>query len=128
VNIAARISGLTGPGEVLVSDIVRGLGRTSAEVVFEDRGEHMLKGVSDSVRVYAVQEKSAARAALPDGLTAREVEVLRLIAAGRTNTEIADELTLSVRTVARHITNIYTKIGARNKAEATDYVHQRGLR
>jgi class 3 adenylate cyclase/DNA-binding CsgD family transcriptional regulator/tetratricopeptide (TPR) repeat protein len=64
----------------------------------------------------------------PDGLTPREVEVLRLIAAGRTNTEIADELTLSVRTVARHITNIYTKIEARNKVEATDYAHRHGLR
>jgi class 3 adenylate cyclase len=127
VNIAARISGLTGPGELLVSDIVRGLGRTSADVVFEDRGEHTLKGVSDDVRVYLVRPKSAARESLPDGLTAREVEVLRLIAAGRTNTEIADELTLSVRTVARHITNIYTKIDARNKAEATDYVHRKKL-
>ena len=54
--------------------------------------------------------------------------MLRLIAAGRTNTEIADELTLSVRTVARHITNIYTKIGARNKVEATDYASRHGLR
>jgi len=64
---------------------------------------------------------------LPDGLTAREAEVLRLIAAGRTNTEIAEELTLSVRTVARHITNLYTKIGARNKAEATAYAGRKGL-
>jgi class 3 adenylate cyclase len=127
VNIAARISGLTGAGEVFVSTTVRELGRTSADVVFEDRGEHTLRGVSDDVRVYLVRPKSAALASLPDGLTAREVEVLRLIAAGRTNTEIADELTLSVRTVARHITNIYTKIGARNKAEATKYAHERGM-
>ena len=68
------------------------------------------------------------RRALPDGLTAREVEVLRLIAAGRSNREISEELTLSVRTVARHIANIYTKIGTRNKAEATDYAHRHGLR
>jgi DNA-binding NarL/FixJ family response regulator len=64
----------------------------------------------------------------PDGLTPREVEVLRLIATGRTNSEIAADLTLSVRTVARHITNIYTKIGARNKADATAYTHRHGLR
>jgi class 3 adenylate cyclase len=127
VNIAARVSGLTGPGEVLVSTTVRELGRTSAEVVFEDRGEHTLRGVSEAVRVYQVRPKSAGRTALPGGLTAREVEVLRLIAAGRTNTEIAAELTLSVRTVARHITNIYTKIGARNKVEATDYANKRGV-
>jgi len=46
VNIASRISGLSAPGEVLVSDIVRGLARTSAGVAFEDRGDQRLKGVS----------------------------------------------------------------------------------
>src|SRR5437667_9058383 len=56
VNIAARISGLSAPGEVLVSDIVRGLARTSAGVGFEDRGEQPLKGVSEAVRVWAVAE------------------------------------------------------------------------
>ncbi len=63
----------------------------------------------------------------PDGLTAREAEVLHLIAAGRTNTEISADLVLSVRTVARHITNIYAKIGTRSKAEATAYAIQRNL-
>ena len=57
----------------------------------------------------------------PDRLTQREVEVLRLIAAGRTNAAISSELVLSLRTVARHITNIYSKIGARGKADATAY-------
>jgi len=54
VNIASRISGLSAPGEVLVSDIVRGLARTSAGVRFEDRGEQSLKGVVEPVRVWAV--------------------------------------------------------------------------
>ncbi len=54
VNIASRISGLSAPGEVLVSDTVRGLARTSAGVTFEDRGEQALKGVGDAVRVWAV--------------------------------------------------------------------------
>jgi class 3 adenylate cyclase len=54
VNVAARISGLSAPGEVLVSDIVRGLARTSAGVQFEDRGEQALKGVGEAVRVWAV--------------------------------------------------------------------------
>jgi class 3 adenylate cyclase len=56
VNVAARISGLSAPGEVLVSDIVRGLARTSAGVAFEDRGEQALKGVGEAVRVWAVRE------------------------------------------------------------------------
>jgi class 3 adenylate cyclase len=56
VNIASRISGLSAPGEVLVSDIVRGLARTSAGVRFEDRGEQSLKGVGEAVRVWAAVE------------------------------------------------------------------------
>jgi class 3 adenylate cyclase/pimeloyl-ACP methyl ester carboxylesterase len=56
VNIAARISGLSAPGEVLVSDVVRSLARTSAGVEFEDRGEQALKGVGEPVRVWAVVE------------------------------------------------------------------------
>jgi len=55
VNIASRICGLSAPGEVLVSDIVRGLARTSAGVEFEDRGEQEMKGVGEPVRVYAVR-------------------------------------------------------------------------
>ncbi len=59
VNIAARISGLSAPGEVLVSDTVRSLARTSAGVQFEDRGEQSLKGVGEAVRVWAVREGEA---------------------------------------------------------------------
>jgi class 3 adenylate cyclase len=54
VNIASRISGLSAPGEVLVSETVRSLARTSAGVRFEDRGEQELKGVGDPVRLWAV--------------------------------------------------------------------------
>jgi class 3 adenylate cyclase/pimeloyl-ACP methyl ester carboxylesterase len=56
VNIAARISGLSAPGEVLVSETVRGLARTSAGVRFEDRGEQELRGVGEPLRVWAVRE------------------------------------------------------------------------
>jgi class 3 adenylate cyclase len=54
VNIAARICGLSEAGEILVSDVVRGMARTSAGVAFEDRGEREMKGVGEPVRVYAV--------------------------------------------------------------------------
>jgi DNA-binding CsgD family transcriptional regulator len=64
---------------------------------------------------------SARAGAYPDGLTAREVEVLRLIAAGRSDREIAEQLVLSVRTVGRHVTNVYNKIGAHSRADATAY-------
>jgi class 3 adenylate cyclase len=55
VNIAARICSLSEAGEILVSDVVRGMARTSAGVVFEDRGEREMKGVGEPVRVYAVR-------------------------------------------------------------------------
>ncbi len=55
VNIAARIATASAPGEVLVSDTVRSLARTSAGVAFDDRGEHELKGVADPQRLFAVR-------------------------------------------------------------------------
>jgi class 3 adenylate cyclase len=54
VNIASRICGLSAPGEILVSDVVRGMARTSAGVTFADRGDQEMKGVGDPVRVFAV--------------------------------------------------------------------------
>jgi DNA-binding NarL/FixJ family response regulator len=63
----------------------------------------------------------------PDGLTPREAEVLGLLAAGKTNKQIATELFLSVSTVQRHVANIYAKIGAHVRAEATAYAIRRGI-
>ncbi len=63
----------------------------------------------------------------PDGLSQREVEVLRLLAAGKTNQAIADELVLSLNTIARHVSNLYAKARAANRAEATSYAHRHGL-
>jgi predicted ATPase/DNA-binding CsgD family transcriptional regulator len=63
----------------------------------------------------------------PDRLTAREVEVLRLLAAGRSNREIAAELVVSVRTAEHHIGSIYAKIGARRRADAVAYARRHGL-
>ncbi len=58
VNIASRICALCAPGEILVSATVRDLARTSAGVTFEDRGEQMLKGIDDAVRVYSIRQES----------------------------------------------------------------------
>jgi DNA-binding CsgD family transcriptional regulator len=63
----------------------------------------------------------------PDGLTAREAEVLGLLAAGKTNKQIAAELFLSVSTVQRHVANTYAKIGAHGRAEATAYALRKGI-
>ena len=77
--------------------------------------------------VYARQQIDAARRdpaprerpARPGGLSRRELEVLRQVAAGRTSQEIAAELFISTRTAEHHIANIYTKIGVSNRAAAT---------
>ena len=65
--------------------------------------------------------------AYPDGLTQREVEVLRLVAAGRTDREIAEELVISTRTVTTHVGNILNKVGAANRTEAATYATRSGL-
>ena len=65
--------------------------------------------------------------AYPGGLTAREVEVLLLIATGKANLEIAEELVIAEGTARRHVANIYEKIGAANRVEATLYANENGL-
>lgn len=60
-------------------------------------------------------------------LSPREREVLGLLAAGRANKEIAAALHLSVHTVERHVANIFTKLGLRNRAEATSWAHRQRL-
>jgi LuxR family transcriptional regulator, maltose regulon positive regulatory protein len=62
----------------------------------------------------------------PGGLTAREAEVLGLLAAGHTNNEIAAELVISIHTVERHLQNAYRKIGVRNRADAAAYMVRHG--
>lgn len=61
------------------------------------------------------------------GLTRRELEVLRLLAAGMTNRAIADQLVVSPRTVDTHVTNMFTKLGISNRSSATAYAHRHDL-
>jgi DNA-binding NarL/FixJ family response regulator len=61
------------------------------------------------------------------GLTVRELEVLRLVAAGETNKAIAAELVISERTVDRHVSNIFAKLGVSSRAAATAHAYQQGL-
>jgi DNA-binding NarL/FixJ family response regulator len=61
------------------------------------------------------------------GLTAREMEILRLVAAGKTNRAIAAGLVISEKTVARHVSNIFTKLGLSSRSAATAYAYEHGL-
>jgi len=64
---------------------------------------------------------------LPDDLTPREAEVLKLIAAGLSNAEIAETLVVSSATVKTHVNRVFFKIGARDRAQAVRYAYQHGL-
>ena len=64
-------------------------------------------------------------AAFPHALTEREREVLTLVAMGRNNSEIAGELFISINTVTRHVTNIFTKTSTKNRVEAAVYAAKR---
>ncbi len=70
---------------------------------------------------------AAAPAPLPDDLTPREADVLRAIAAGQSNAEIATELFISEVTVKSHINHLFAKIHARSRAEAVRYAYDHGL-
>jgi DNA-binding NarL/FixJ family response regulator len=90
------------------------------------RGESLL--FPASIRRLAEQYAPAAspRPALPD-LTSREAEVLALVAAGRTNAEIATELVLGVETVKTHVANLLAKLGARDRTQAVIAAYESGF-
>ena len=81
-------------------------------------------GVGPVTSAEAIQEVPDAP---PDGLTPREVQVLRLIASGRSNQEIATELVISFNTVTNHVKNILGKTGCSNRTVAAGYAIPRGL-
>ena len=99
---------------------------TSASLFF-DHTDEVVATLVDFV-VGRDRAPALARASeLPAGLTAREVEVLRRVAAGDSNAEIADRLGVTINTVERHVANVYRKIDARGRADATAFAIRSGL-
>jgi DNA-binding CsgD family transcriptional regulator len=92
----------------------------AARWIFENLG-----AAPDLAWVERLSQTAATRAA--GGLTAREVEVLGLVATGKTNRAIAANLFLSEKTVARHVSNIFTKLGVSSRSAATAYAYENGL-
>ena len=78
-------------------------------------------------RIDAVQAAIAPPTLLPDGLSPREVEILRLVARGHSNRQIGEELFISAHTAANHIRSILRKTSCANRTEATTYAHRHGL-
>jgi DNA-binding CsgD family transcriptional regulator len=92
----------------------------AARTVFEELGAGPDRGRVDSL-VTSAPAKSA------HGLSRRELEVLRHVAGGKTNKEIATELVLSERTVERHVSNIFAKLGVSTRAAATAFAYEHRL-
>jgi DNA-binding CsgD family transcriptional regulator len=113
---------------VLLGLACRALGdQDAAALEFRAASEvfHRLGAVPDSKQL---SQLSAAMASRPHNpLTAREIEVLSLVATGKTNRAIAQELRISEKTVARHVSNIFTKLGLSSRAAATAYAYQHDL-
>jgi len=79
-------------------------------------------------QVATLQSGPAVRLEARDGLTPREIEVLHPLAAGHSNPGIAAALVISVKTVERHLANVYAKIGARSRVDVAAYVLKSGPR
>ena len=112
VDLATRIPG----ARIVVID--RGVGPLGDHV----EGLKAIEGfLADLPPLDDIPSASASSESQPADLSARQIEVLRLVGTGKTNREIAKELVLSLRTIERHLTDVYAKIGVRNRSEAAIY-------
>jgi DNA-binding NarL/FixJ family response regulator len=86
-----------------------------------------IKQLAFQHNLWPEQESTRTPQARPGGLSRREIEILQLVAIGKTNRTIADELFISEKTVARHLTNIYTKIGTESRTQAAAWAYQNAI-
>jgi DNA-binding NarL/FixJ family response regulator len=113
---------------VLIGVGCRALGDEEAAAMELDAARDMfeqLGATPDLAQLDALTGRRAAAGA--HGLTTRELEVLRLLAAGKTNRAIASELVLAEKTVDRHVSNLYAKLGVSSRAAATAYAYRHRL-
>jgi DNA-binding NarL/FixJ family response regulator len=109
-------------GRVQIAQAVRAAA-AGQSVMSADIQQKLLAAALDSSPPAA----PAAEAALPDGLTTREVEVLKLIASGLSNREIATRLYVTEATVKSHINRLFAKAGVTHRAQAVQYAYEHGL-
>ena len=110
---------------VLIGLACRELGDEDSAAMELDSARRALEQLGAGPDVARMEELSGTQSAKPvGGLTAREVEVLRLVASGKTNRAIAEKLVISEKTVARHVSNIFTKLGLSSRSAATAYAYE----
>lgn len=112
---------------VLVARACRELGDDDAAALELDAARETFRQLGAAPDVARVDSLTAGARAHDHGLTGRELEVLRLVAAGRTNREIAGELVISEHTVARHLQNTYAKLGVSSRTAASSFAHDHDL-
>ena len=112
---------------VLVGLSCRALGDEDAAVLELDAARAAFSQLGAAPDLAALDLLAQPRAVPAAGLTPRELEVLRLVAAGWTNKAIASELVLSERTVERHVSNILAKLGVSSRAGATAHAYEHDL-
>ena len=113
---------------VLIARACRALDDDDAAALELDAARRVFADLGATPDVGAVDALARTwSSATPGGLTARELEVLRLVASGRTNRAIASDLVLSEKTIARHVANIFTKLDLSSRAAATAYAYEKGL-
>jgi len=101
-------------------------GEAEAALLAEAAAGRIDGGAADAV-LRAAGHRVAARRDWPEGLTTREVQVLRLVAMGLSNREIADRLIISKKTAGSHVEHIYSKVGASNRAQASVFAMRHSL-
>lgn len=106
-------------------DVVWTAGRSLSPDQVIDVGGRAARTLLDAPATGAPEPKP--RAAFPGGLSLREVEVIRLVASGMGNAQVADELYLSRRTVDAHLRRIYDKLDLPNRAAVVGFAHEHGL-
>jgi DNA-binding NarL/FixJ family response regulator len=111
---------------VLIARACRALGDEESAAFELDAAREALAQLGAAPEVAAI-EALGGTATAPHGLSPRELQVLRLVAAGSTNKAIAAELVLSERTVDRHVSNIFMKLRVPSRAAATAYAYEHEL-
>lgn len=112
---------------ILIAEASRGAGDEERARLELDAARGAFERLGAKLDARRAADLLRASPGLPAGLSAREVEVLRLVAAGKTNREIAAEMVISEHTVSRHLQNIFAKLGVSTRAAATAFAFENQL-